>query len=191
MFPVSSFAQSVDIQSQMISLLQQIVQLQTQLITSLTSQIGDLQQQLTRIATPTQPPLTIQNCTIIDPPQCSTTLKVFRDSYNCVTGYGCSVAITPINESCTDNGKTYANGQSQCHVVPGAITGSVTCSVQNWWTCHNGQWVPATQTSDGLQTDAQCVAHPPAEGQLCNGLRFCYLGLNGHYWTTGACTYAD
>ena len=91
---ISSADISTDIQSQVISLLQQIITLQKQLIESLQNQISQLQSQISQLhisTSNTQPHI----CAIINPPPCSATLTVSRDSYNCPTAYTCApVAVT-------------------------------------------------------------------------------------------------
>ena len=87
---------TTDYQSQMASLLQQIISLQKTIIESLTSQISQLQQQIAQV--PVQN--TSHLCTPITPPSCATSLTPSYDSYNCVVGYTCangnaSTAATP------------------------------------------------------------------------------------------------
>ena len=85
------------------------------------------------------------------PGECSTALNICKN--------GQWVPQTPpttTGTSCVDNGQTYTEGQTHCHVIPGAITGTQVCPAQNLWTCHSGQWaaqipqtIPATCTANG------------------------------------------
>ena len=179
MFPVSSFAQSVDIQSQMIALLQQIVQLQTQLITSLTSQIGDLQQQLTRIATVVPAPQpSIHYCTIIDPPQCAMALHVFRDDTNCVTGYACptpplppakqnqTISIAQIGTTATYN-ETFTISATASSNLPVTFTASGACTV-------SGNTVHIGYGSYGPAANIQTPSLVPSPEQTQSALMSAY-----------------
>src|ERR1041385_7456932 len=84
-FPVAVFAQSAtDIQSQMVTLLQQIIALQKTLIETLQNQINQLSSQITTIQNRySQPQVVIEHqCSVVTPPACTTKLMATYDSYN-------------------------------------------------------------------------------------------------------------
>src|ERR1700694_5908155 len=103
--PIAASAQSTDLQSQIIALLTQVISLQKQVIEGLNNQITQLQARVSQLQA-SQPPIpsliNTHTCSIINPPACSTTLTVTRDSYNCVIGYSCKAATA--TESTNPNG---------------------------------------------------------------------------------------
>ena len=145
--PFASHAQTAsDIQSQMITLLQQIIELQKQLILSLTNQISQLQQQISKLSQPVSTTITTPHiCAIVNPPSCSTTLTVMRDSYNCVTGYQCATPVTTTTSqpmpttasaSCTYGGTPVQEGTKAVCGTNGSF------AMNARYVCQSGQWVP-------------------------------------------------
>ena len=133
-YPAMSTAQTTDMNSQMIALLQQILVLQKSLILSLQTQIADLSAKASGQQT------TTHKCAIVTPLTCSTVLSVTYDSYNCVTSYSCKAVAETASASCSANGQTYASGQSVSGICPqGGLPFGGTCSGP--MARQNGQWV--------------------------------------------------
>ncbi len=88
--------------------------------------------------------------------------------------------------TCSYNGTMYMEGRSiwvsqSCRTLE---TSSTSCGY--YMTCGRGGWVNGSSaTGNG---SASCTFENTPEGSLCGGQYHCGFGVNGHAWSTTACT---